>query len=233
MNTESAIWNKVFEMARIFEERISAAGTLVPDQTPEYDWYNKIYTSDRFRRAHIEVLDKTKTSKILVLHCTIFPHYNDPSPIWGCDAVCGANKITGAFHDMSNGGDPDHAMLKWFAEESSRLTWERPRQLPDWAKNTFSSSIIAAGNIRDQDQLNAYADLSVKTLDYFLENVGKTRQADADFYEFQSRYNKNNKQNPHVGNSLVRMGVPEHLVRKFIDEILFPEHRQEYNEYLK
>jgi hypothetical protein len=128
---------------------------LVPEETAGYDWYNRIYTGDRFRRAHIEVVDKTQTSKILVLHCTIFPHYNDPSPIWGCDAVCGANKITGAFHDMSSGGDPNHVMMKWFAEQSAQLSWERPRELPEWARNTFSPAIIAAGNIRDEDQLEA------------------------------------------------------------------------------
>jgi hypothetical protein len=224
MHTDSLIWNRVFKLAEEFEQRIAAEGTLVPDAAHGYDWYNRIYTSSKFRRAHIEVVDKTTTSKILVLHCTIFPHYNDPSPIWGCDAVCGANKITGAFHDMSSGGDPNHFMMKWFAEQSAQLSWERPRQLPEWAQNTFSPAIIAAGNIRDQDQLDAYCALSLKTLDYFLENVGQTA-GDGDYYEFQRRYNANNKLNPHVANSMIRMGVPEATIRRFIDEVLFPEHR--------
>jgi hypothetical protein len=228
MNTESKIWNRVFELAELFEKKISASARLVNDAASGYDWYNRIYTSDRFRRAHIELLDKTKTSKILVLHCTIFPHYNDPSPIWGCDTVCGANKITGAFHDMSNGGDPDHFMLKWFADQSSKFTWERPRNLPDWAVRTFSSSIIAAGNVRDDVQLENFASLSETTLDYFLDNVGKTVLPGKDFFNTQSAYNRNNKENPHVANSMIRMGVPEEVVRKFIDQVLFPEHREEF-----
>lgn len=228
MNTTSLIWNRVFQLAQEFEQRISARGVLVPEETAGYDWYNRIYTGDRFRRAHIEVVDKTQTSKILVLHCTIFPHYNDPSPIWGCDAVCGANKITGAFHDMSSGGDPSHVMMKWFAEQSAQLSWERPRELPEWARNTFSPAIIAAGNIRDEDQLEAYCALAVKTLDYFLENVGKTASDHADHFEIQRQYNRNNKLNPHVANSMIRMGVPEPVIRKFIEEVLFPEERTDY-----
>lgn len=228
MHTDSLIWNRVFELAEVFEQRISASGTLVPDAAHGYDWYNRIYTSSKFRRAHIEIVDKTQTSKILVLHCTIFPHYNDPSPIWGCDAVCGANKITGAFHDMSSGGDPNHVMMKWFAEQSAQLSWDRPRELPEWAKNTFSPAIIAAGNVRDEKQLDAYCELAVKTLDYFLENVGKTAGT-GDYYEFQRRYNSNNKLNPHVANSMIRMGVPEPTIRRFIDEVLFPEDREDFS----
>jgi hypothetical protein len=227
MNTTSPIWNRVLELARVFEERISAQGTLVPDAASEYDWYNRIYTGSRFRRAHIEIVDKTQTSKILVLHCTIFPHYNDPSPIWGCDAVCGANKITGAFHDMSSGGDPDHFMMKWFAEQSEQLRWERPRELPEWARNTFSPAIIAAGNLRNDDQLEAYCELAVNTLDYFLENVGKTTSKTADHYDIQRQYNRNNKLNPHVANSMIKMGVPEPVIRKFIEHVLFPEDRED------
>ena len=103
-----------------FESRIAENSTLL-EEAGEYDWYNRLYTSDRFRRAHVEIVDKTQTAKILVLHCTIFPHYNDPSPIWGCDLVCGPSKITGAFHDMSNGGDPDHELMQYFADQTKDL----------------------------------------------------------------------------------------------------------------
>ena len=219
------IWNRVLGLAENIEQKFIETGTLIPEDTTEYDWYNKLYTSDSYRRAHIEIVDKTLTHKILVLHCTIFPHYNDPSPIWGFDAVCGPSKITGAFHDMSSGGVEDHPMMLWFGEQTSQLSWNKPRELPDWATATFSKNIVAAGNVNDETELDSLSNLALYSLDYYLKNVGKTKQDKIDYWPKQSAYNKNNKLNPHVVRSMVSMGVPEEKILKFINEVLYPEFR--------
>jgi hypothetical protein len=39
----------------------------------------------------------------------------------------------------------------------------------------------------------------------------------------QNRYCYYQKQNPQVVKSMVSMGVPEPVITKFVDEILFPE----------
>jgi len=225
MFMKSNLWNEILSIAKTFEERFASLGTLLPEEAAEYDWYNKIYTSDRFRRAHLEIVDKTQSHKILVLHCTIFPHYNDPSPIWGFDAVCGPNKITGAFHDMSSGGDPEHFMIKHFAESVKGYTWNKPRELPPWAKEIFSPYIVAAGNVNDPAELDQLCNLALNNLDYYLENVGKIIDTNADYWHVQSKYNANNKLNPHVAKSMISMGVKEEVIKKFIDQVLYPEHR--------
>ena len=61
--TTSPIWDYVLELTQKFESRIAENSTLL-EEAGEYDWYNRLYTSDRFRRAHVEIVDKTQTAKI-------------------------------------------------------------------------------------------------------------------------------------------------------------------------
>jgi hypothetical protein len=221
----SKVWDRISLLAKTIETKFSETGILLPEVGDEYEWYNKIYTSDKYRRAHVEIVDKRADYKMLILHCTIFPHYNDPSPIWGFDAVCGANKITGAFHDVSSGGIPAHPMVEWFAERSRELTWNKKRELPEWAQEIFSPYIIAAGNVSEDSELDTLTNLALTSLDYYLENVGKKAKNDNDYYHVQLKYNQNNKLNPHVKRSMISMGVPEIVITKFIDEVLYPEAR--------
>jgi hypothetical protein len=221
----SKVWDRVLQVAEQVEQKFKDTGELIPHIVDGFDWYNRIYTGKTYRRAHVEIVDKRENFKILILHCTIFPHYNDPSPIWGFDAVCGANKITGAFHDVSSGGDPNHKMLEWFAQRSAGLVWNKKRELPDWAKEIFSPYIIAAGNVSEDSELDTLIDLAMTSLDYYLANVGNTAQDVVDYYPYQKKYNQNNKLNPHVMRSMISMGVPEEQIRRFIDQVLYPEER--------
>ena len=52
---------------------------------------DKEYSSLKYRRAHISTI---KTDKLYLLHVTVFPHTNDPSPIYGFDIVCGPSRRT-------------------------------------------------------------------------------------------------------------------------------------------
>lgn len=223
MITMSLIWNKIETLAQTIEQQFKNTGTQVSEHESKYNWYNAIYTSSRYRRAHIEIVDNRESHKIYILHCTIFSHFNDPSPIWGFDAVCGPNKITGAFHDFSTAGDPDHFMMNWFAEETKNYKWRKPRELPFWAKQIFSPSMIAAGNVQEGEELEDLCSIALKSLDYYLKNVGITQESGADFHMAQDRYCHYQKQNPHVINSMVSMGVDKQTMVNFVQEVLFPE----------
>lgn len=222
----TAVWNKVSELAKTITDVFRLNSTTSHSHpVGNYKWTNEIFSSSKFRRAHVEIVDFRETHKVYILHSTVFPHYNDPSPIWGFDAVCGPNKITGAFHDFSNGGDPHHSLMKWFREQSSDYKWKKPRVLPDWAQAIFSPAMIAAGNVTEGEELDALCDLAKTSLDYYLLNVGDTQQSLADYHMTQDRYCRYQKQNPHVVNSMVTMGVPEDTMREFVDTVLFPESR--------
>lgn len=220
----TVIWDKVSKLASDITEKFNSSGTRIDsDLGHEYNWHNSLWSSARYRRAHVEIVDFRETHNIYILHSTVFPHFNDPSPIWGFDAVCGPNKITGAFHDFSHAGDPDSFMYLWFKARVNGLEWNKPRQLPDWAKAIFSPAMVAAGNLQEEAEIDQLCNTALATLDFYLSKVGYDQQDVADYHMAQNRYCYYQKQNPHVIKSMVSMGVPEATMKKFVQEILFPE----------
>lgn len=217
------IWDKIEQLATRIEEMFLTTGDCYVEQMENFDWYNKLYRSDTYRRAHVEIVDKRDSHGIYILHCTVFPHFNDPSPIWGFDAICGASKITGAFHDFSSAGDPNHPLMRWFAARTNDLTWTKPRDLPDWAQQIFSPSMIAAGNIQSEEEVDLLCATAIASLDFYLENVGLSQESGADYHMAQNRYCHYQKQNPQVVKSMISMGVPEETIKEFVDKVLFPE----------
>lgn len=219
----SLLWNKIIELSTNIESKFKLTGQRIKETEENYNWYNAIYNSDRYRRAHIEIVDMRESHKIYILHSTVFPHFNDCSPIWGFDVICGPNKITGAFHDFSNAGNPDHEMYHWFANYTSNLAWNKKRELPEWAKKIFSPAMIAAGNLHSEIEIDQLATTVVESLEYYLSNVGLSQESGSDFHMAQNRYCYYQKQNPQVVNSMIAMGIKKEIIEKFINEILFPE----------
>jgi len=217
------VQSRIEKLVKDIEYKFLSISERSNDQFEEYDWYNAMYHSPRFRRAHVEVVDRRPTHKIYIVHCTIFPHFNDPSPIWGFDTICGPSKITGAFLDYSSGGDPDHPMMQWFTRESEQLTWNKPRDLPEWSRQIFSPSMIAAGNVSEEAELESMCHITMKSLHYYLANVGYSQENGSDYHMAQNRYCHYQKQNPHVIRSMVSMGVEESKIKKFVEKVLFPE----------
>lgn len=216
------LWDKVIDFSKKIESKFQTSANLI-SVSDEQNWHNSLYRSDRFRRAHLECVDKRQDYKLYILHSTIFPHFNDPSPIWGFDIVCGANKITGAFHDFSLPGYFEHPMKFWWEQETSKYNWSKNRQLPSWAKSIFSDSMVAAGNIQDIKELDNLLLLAETSLDYYLKNVGLTQQSGADYHELQNFYCINQKKNPKILSSMTAMGFDKTQVEEFINNTLFPE----------
>jgi len=220
----SEVWNKIETLAKQIEQKFNATGDSINGTLEsDYSWHNSLWTSPRYRRAHVEIVDNRASHKLYILHCTVFPHFNDPSPIYGFDAVCGANKITGAFHDFSHAGDSNSSMYHWFKEQVSNLEWNKPRQLPEWAQQIFSPAMVAAGNLQDSAEIDQLCNTALTTLDFYLKNVGIDQQDVADYHMAQNRYCHWQKQNPHVIKSMVSMGIEETKMKKFVQEVLFPE----------
>ena len=220
----TVVWDKISKLAADITDKFNATGEKSNGSLEEqYGWHNTLWSSNSYRRAHVEIVDFRETYKIYILHVTVFPHFNDPSPIYGFDAVCGPNKITGAFHDFSHAGDPQSFMYLWFKARVHGLEWNKPRQLPAWAQQIFSPAIVAAGNLQDESEIDQLCSTALTTLDFYLKNVGKEQQDVADYHMAQNRYCHYQKQNPHVINSMISMGVPEPKMKQFVREILFPE----------
>ena len=219
----TAIWTKAEQFAEYIEDSFKATGTAVSEGLSEYSWYNAIYTGNSYRRAHLEVVDRRDSHKMYIVHATIFPHYDDPSPIWGFDVVCGASKITGAFLDYSSAGNPQHPMIAWFKQYTQTLDWNKPRELPGWAQQIFSPGMIAAGNIQNESETDLLDSALKTSLEYYLQNVGKTKQNYFNYKPSQNRYCYWQRQNPRVVSSMVAMGESEETITNFVKQVLFPE----------
>jgi hypothetical protein len=219
----NSVFDQAIACADAIAERFKNTGKIVDYSTdPAYGISDRLYVSDRYRRAHISIVDARETKKLWLLHVTVFPHTNDPSPIYGFDIVAGPNKVSGAFHDFSAAGDADHPMLEWFGEETKDLTWNKKRELPEWAKQIFSNNMVAIGAV-GSEELTEFVNLGLKSLDYYLANVGLAQQDVATYDMAQNRYCRYQKQNPHTPRVLVTLGFTEQQAQDFVQHTLFPE----------
>lgn len=185
-----------------------------------FPWANYLFKSDSFRRAHIDIVDRRETHKLYMMHICIFPHVNDPSPVFGFDLIAGPSKVTGAFHDFSPISG-DTALDSYFRVRTSKQSWSKERELPEWARAIFSTSMVAAGNIQDSDELERLLQfVRLNTLSY-LAGVGQ--KSSNDFTDQQSRYCQFQKMNPHTPRVMKSLGYSEELVHEFIQKCLFPE----------
>jgi len=223
----SKVWDTLIGIQHLLEESFEHTGTEIfepgMDRFNQPGWINRVWTSDRYRRAHVDVVDARETKGLWMMHCCIFPHTHNPAPIYGFDVVAGKNKMTGCFHDYSKAGDPDHPMMSWFAEEISKLEWRKPRTLPEWATNIFSPSMVAAGNVQDEAELEQIMSMARTTLAHYLETVAETNNTAVDTTEAQNYYCLNQKCNPHTPKVMASLGLNEADVQVFIQDCLFPE----------
>ena len=225
----SQVWNKLIDIQNLFIDRFSSTGveSFEPgmERFNQPGWVNRVWTSDAYRRAHVDVVDARETKGLWMMHCCIFPHIHNPAPIFGFDVIAGKNKITGCFIDYSPTTDREHPMIQYFADEVSQYEWIRKRELPDWAQRIFSQHMVAAGNVQKEDELDQIESLAHICVNHYLETVGETNHKVADSTFEQNFYAENQKQNPHTPRVMTSLGLDEDDVRVFIQECLFPELR--------
>jgi phycocyanobilin:ferredoxin oxidoreductase len=209
------------------EELFNQSGTEIEEPGLErfnYNgWINRVWTSNAYRRAHLNVVDASDGNGLWMMHCCIFPHIHNPAPIFGCDIVAGRNKITGFFHDYSPAGDVDHPMIDFFSQEVNKLTWEKVREIPEWGKDIFSPHIIAASNIQKQDEITQINSIVQTTSNYYVSNVARTNNTVKSTVQAQNFYAIQQKQIPHTPRVMAALGLSDEDVKLFVHECLFPE----------
>jgi phycocyanobilin:ferredoxin oxidoreductase len=225
--TESKIWPILINIQQFFEKKFDQTGTLVNEPGMEKfnqpGWINKVWASNSYRRAHIDVVDARNTKGLWMMHCCVFPHTHNPAPIFGFDVVAGKNKITGCFIDYSPTDNRPHAMSNYFAEEVSRYEWNKPRALPEWAQRIFSENMVAAGNVSDETELSQISSLACTLVSHYVDTISRTNNTVYNTSERQNYYAQNQKQNPHTPKVMTSLGLNESDVQQFIQECLFPE----------
>lgn len=225
----SQVWDTLNSVQEYFTEQFIETGKEVfetgMDRFNQPGWVNRVWTSELYRRAHIDIVDARDSKGLWMMHCCVFPHTHNPAPIFGFDVIAGKNKITGCFMDYSPAGDHLHPMLGWWAMETSKYDWNKERKLPDWAQRIFSSSMIAAGNVQQEEELEKIYSIARKGVDHYLDSVGETNNSPVNTTRAQNYYAQNQKQNPHTPKVMTSLGLSEEDVKVFIQDCLFPEIR--------
>lgn len=223
----SNVWDTLIEIEQYLESRFYATGSIIHepgmDRFNQPGWVNKVWASSLYRRAHIDVVDARETKGLWMMHCCVFPHLDNPAPIFGFDVIAGKNKITGCFIDYSPAGDRNHPMIEYFADETGRYEWNKKRKLPDWAERIFSSGMVAAGNVSDEEELKQLTSLAHILVNHYLECIDETAGQAVNTKDMQNYYAQNQKQNPHTPKVMTSLGLSEEDVKIFIQECLFPE----------
>ena len=225
----SEVWDTLIKIQDRLIERFDATGTEVEepgmDRFNQPGWINRVWNSDKYRRAHVDVVDARDTKGLWMMHCCVFPHLHNDGPIFGLDVIAGKNKITGYFHDYSPTTNPANEMIEAFGDEVAKLEWRKPRELPEWARAIFTEHMVAAGNVNSTEELEQLLELSFDSIDNYLEyidaynGIGKEEVGK----EAQNRYAHFQKQNPHTPRTMTSLGLDEEDVRVFVQECLFPD----------
>jgi phycocyanobilin:ferredoxin oxidoreductase len=227
----SIIWNKLIdckdEILNIFDqyaEEIEEPGLSEFNQ-PDNGWINRVWANKSVRRAHIDVVDARDTKGLWMMHVCCFPQLLNDAPIYGFDVIAGKNKMTGAFHDFSPSSTIDHPMIDGYKESVADFIPEKQRELPEWARNIFTDKMLAAGNVKTDEEATAIIDIALGNLRAWFEEV-----PDYDGYgqadlvaASQNYYCHNQQQNPHTANVMKSLGLPEEDVEVFCRDMLFPK----------
>jgi hypothetical protein len=227
----SVIWDRLIEcrdeIIRTFDSQALEYKEpgLEKFNDPNGSWINRTWHSNSVRRAHIDVVDARDTKGLWMMHVTVMPDLHNDAPIYGFDVISGKTKMTGAFLDFSASATLDHPMMQGYAEAVADFIPSKKRELPQWAQNIFSDSMVAAGNVKTEEEALAIIDLALTNLHAYFEEVSEyngfgdsTLVAAA-----QNYYAHNQRQNPHTANVMKSLGLPEHDVEVFCRDMLFPD----------
>jgi len=222
------IWERLIklrkEIIEVLDKHLIEYKEPGMDRFNNPNWTNRTWKNKSIRRAHVDVVDARESKGLWMAHICLFPNTTNGGPIYGFDIIAGKSKVTGAFHDFSPLLKKEHALTKYFIEENKWFTPSKVRELPDWAKNIFSSGMIAAGNVREEKELNQIRTLAVSNLNAYIDKIGdfNNDSKQEDVIKAQNYYCEHQQKNPHTPRVMQSLGLPEDDIKLFCSDNLFP-----------
>ena len=190
----------------------------------ELGWVNRTWNNRYIRRAHLDVVDVRETKGLWMAHLCLMPMLTNGGPIYGFDIIAGEKKVTGAFHDFSPLLQKDHPLTEWFKEETKWFKPSKERELPDWAKAIFSGGMIAAGNVREEKELNQICTMALSNLENYIDKI-RNHEGEAemiDVIKAHNYYSEHQQKNPHTPRVMQSLGLPDEDIKLFCSDNLFP-----------
>jgi phycocyanobilin:ferredoxin oxidoreductase len=225
----SIIWNKLIEcqneIIKIFDNYATEYEEPGLAHFNNDTWINRVWHNSSVRRAHIDVVDVRDTKGLWMMHVTVMPQLNNDAPIFGFDVIAGKNKMTGAFLDFSASSNTEHPMMEGYADSVAEFIPKKKRELPEWARNIFSDSMLAAGNVNTEEEAVAIIELALDNLRTYFEEVSEYNGCgNVDLVTAaQNYYAHNQQQNPHTPRTMKSLGLDEDDVDIFCRDMLFPK----------
>lgn len=198
--------------ARRYSKLLATNATVTP--TPEYPWRNEVWSSDKFRRAHVE---EFISPSICVLHVVIFPHMGDPAPIYGFDVVTGMKKPAGCYVDLSPSVDD---WTNWRDLVTLPSDVPQNKKLPEWS-TVFSEDFIAIPP-RDELHMEEMFDYGIRLLEFYLSKLKQKSVDPVLVYNAHKHYSKMQRNNAKTMQILTRM-IGEESANTFMNTVLFPD----------
>lgn len=224
----SKIWDTLIDcqdsIIDIFDKNADEIFEIGMDHFNKPGWINRVWKNQYVRRAHIDVVDARETRGLWMMHVCVFPVLTSDAPIYGFDVIAGKNKITGAFLDFSKTLNQEHAMYLQYHDMVKHFVPNKERNLPEWAQNIFSNSMIAAGNVNTLEESQQIVTLALDTITYYFEDIGNyiENSDEQAVIEAQNWYCENQNQNPHTPRVMKSLGLDENDVDIFCKNMLFP-----------
>ena len=219
------LWNRldslVVQINKMFDDHLESFENKKHDQHFE-GWSDDFWNSKNIRKCHLKTI---RNDKMWLLHINIFPKDSVNLPILGFDIVASKSKISGSFFDFSpNIPGANHALSVLFKNSTKGFEWNKPRELPEWGKEIFSKDMIAAGAIREGEELEQLIDVSTKLIKLYLISCNDPKLVTNEpTIKYMNKYCKNQKMNRHLHRSILSMGISEEEKNRYINNVLFEE----------
>jgi phycocyanobilin:ferredoxin oxidoreductase len=220
-------WPIMEQAAAQFADRLRDVPHAIEHHVPNYApstehliWTNALLTSSRFRHGHVETF--IVPDRLSVLHVCIFPHLDDPAPIFGFDMIAGPARVTGIFLDLSPTTEPlTGSCLPEIRATSAVGDFLHHRPLPDWG-DIFSPDCLAI-RPADLEEVERAIHLAQAALDATLtETSVRANHRSAEICAGQARYIAAQRRNEHTYRMLASF-IGTVKARDFIDQVLFPD----------
>ena len=197
------------DLARRFCGIIAGQPHSVTVPTRDYGWENHRWSSPSFRMAHVEIFNQ---DRFMVVHCCVFPHYSDTSPIFGFDAIAGESKVTGLFWDLS----PTVRPTTPFNTIQGLVNRDRP----EWG-DIFSEHWVACRP--SPEQLVDIGSAAAAGLDQYLSHLMPHDHATKQSAVLlaQDNYCMQQRKNEHTLRAIKNL-LGDDLAEEFVTQVLFP-----------
>ena len=149
----------IIQQSDRFIKRLETESEIHAINTDDWGWENYLYTSPKFRQAHIE---RYFHDNLMVLHITILPHKNNKNPMFGFDLISlpKSEKISAGFLDYS----PTVEDVQFTAPN-----FKEGYELPDWTDGIFSDKFVACRP--DEDEYDTLFDTAYNMFDGMLNKL--------------------------------------------------------------